>query len=343
AEKERSWSTIVFIASLSWRISPRTSTLTFPTRPSSDMAIVTSAMLRTWAVRLEAIELTLSVSSFQTPLTFLTFAWPPSLPSVPTSRATRVTSDVKTPSCAIIVLQILALRRNSPSSGRPSTSRLMTWVRSPLATPPMVRVISLMGQTRSEMSELTDSSMRRHAPPAGEKAARCRILPSRPTARLTRSSSPAMVWLASMMSLKASAILPSMPAQSDGRRTEKSPLRVARRTRSSSRVSKPFFRSPWLPLGDGAVAFSGAGAEGCAGGDGPLRTEERCVRISYSSFFPASDPAAPRLFLTGLTSHVFHKGGEARGCCYSIATPGGETQKYCRADCTRGTNQRIDQ
>ena len=44
------------------------------------------------AVRLPAMKLTLSVRSFQVPATPLTSAWPPSLPSVPTSRATRVTS-----------------------------------------------------------------------------------------------------------------------------------------------------------------------------------------------------------------------------------------------------------
>ena len=52
-------------------------------------------MLRTWPVRLVAIAFTLSVRSFQVPATPFTFAWPPSLPSVPTSRATRVTSDAK--------------------------------------------------------------------------------------------------------------------------------------------------------------------------------------------------------------------------------------------------------
>ena len=60
--------------------------------------MVTSAMLRTWAVKLPAIWLTNSVRSFQTPETPLTWAWPPSFPSVPTSRATRVTSDEKTES-----------------------------------------------------------------------------------------------------------------------------------------------------------------------------------------------------------------------------------------------------
>ena len=58
-------------------------------------AMVTSAMLRTWLVRFDAIELTLSVRSFQVPATPGTWAWPPSLPSVPTSRATRLTSEAK--------------------------------------------------------------------------------------------------------------------------------------------------------------------------------------------------------------------------------------------------------
>ena len=38
------------------------------------------------------MKFTLSVKSFQVPPTPATFACPPSLPSVPTSRATRVTS-----------------------------------------------------------------------------------------------------------------------------------------------------------------------------------------------------------------------------------------------------------
>ena len=53
------------------------------------------AMLRTWSVRLPHMALTESVKSFQVPATPGTMAWPPSLPSVPTSRATRVTSDAK--------------------------------------------------------------------------------------------------------------------------------------------------------------------------------------------------------------------------------------------------------
>ncbi len=113
----------MLMASLSCKISPRTSTVIFLDKSPFATAMVTSAMLRTWAVRLPAIWLTESVRSFQTPDTPFTCAWPPSLPSVPTSRATRVTSEVNTESCSIIVLTSFADRKNSPLSERPSTSR----------------------------------------------------------------------------------------------------------------------------------------------------------------------------------------------------------------------------
>ena len=87
-----SWSTMVFMVSFSCRISPFTSTVILRLRSPRAMAVATSAMLRTWPVRLEAMEFTLSVRSFHVPATPGTCAWPPSLPSVPTSRATRLTS-----------------------------------------------------------------------------------------------------------------------------------------------------------------------------------------------------------------------------------------------------------
>ncbi len=95
AAKERSWSTIVLIVFLSSRISPRTSTVIFRDRSPLATAVVTSAMFRTCPVRLLAMKFTLSVRSFQVPATPLTSAWPPNRPSVPTSRATRVTSAAK--------------------------------------------------------------------------------------------------------------------------------------------------------------------------------------------------------------------------------------------------------
>ena len=77
------------------RTSPLTSTVTFCERSPFATAVVTSAMFRTCPVRLDAIWLTESVRSFQVPETPFTFACPPRIPSVPTSRATRVTSAAK--------------------------------------------------------------------------------------------------------------------------------------------------------------------------------------------------------------------------------------------------------
>src|SRR5438874_3516760 len=127
---ERSWSTIVLMVFLSSRISPFTSTVIFFERSPLATAVVTSAMLRTCPVKLAAMKFTLSVRSLHVPATPSTLACPPSLPSVPTSRTTRVTSEEKAPSCSTIRLTVLALRRNSPCSERPSKSSAMVWVRS---------------------------------------------------------------------------------------------------------------------------------------------------------------------------------------------------------------------
>ncbi len=114
---------------MSSRISPRASTSIFFDRSPRATAVVTRAMLRTWLVRLLAIELTLSVRSFQVPATFGTCAWPPSRPSVPTSRATRVTSSAKAESVSTIVLITSASAATSPSA-----STVIRCDRSPLAT-----------------------------------------------------------------------------------------------------------------------------------------------------------------------------------------------------------------
>ena len=67
--KALSWSTMVLMVFLSSRISPFTSTVILRERSPRATAVVTSAMLRTWLVRLPAMELTLSVRSFQVPAT----------------------------------------------------------------------------------------------------------------------------------------------------------------------------------------------------------------------------------------------------------------------------------
>ena len=129
AAKELSWSTMVLMVFFSSRISPLTSTVIFFDRSPLATAVVTSAMLRTWAVRLPAMEFTLSVRSFQVPATPFTSAWPPSLPSVPTSRATRVTSSAKDDSWSTMVLTVFFSSRISPL-----TSTVIFFDRSPLAT-----------------------------------------------------------------------------------------------------------------------------------------------------------------------------------------------------------------
>ena len=186
---ELSWSTMVLMVFLSSRISPFTSTVIFFDRSPEATAVVTSAMLRTWPVRLVAMALTLSVRSFQVPATPLTLAWPPSLPSVPTSRATRVTSDAKDASCSTIVLTILPMRRNSPRSGRPSISTVMDCDRSPLATAPMTRATSAVGWTMSSISSLTERIAVSQPPRAFLTRPRWVILPSLPTTLEIRSNS----------------------------------------------------------------------------------------------------------------------------------------------------------
>ena len=82
---------ISFMLSLSAATSPAASTATDRVRSPVVTAVATSAMARTWVVRLAASRLTLSVRSRQVPAAPGTLAWPPSFPSIPTSRATVVT------------------------------------------------------------------------------------------------------------------------------------------------------------------------------------------------------------------------------------------------------------
>ena len=83
---------MVFFSS---RISPFTSTVILRDKSPLATAVVTSAMLRTCAGEVGRHGVDVVGQSFQVPATPGTTAWPPSLPSVPTSRATRVTSEAK--------------------------------------------------------------------------------------------------------------------------------------------------------------------------------------------------------------------------------------------------------
>ncbi len=247
---DESWSTIVLIVSLSSRISPRASTVIFWLRSPVATAVVTAAIWRTWLVRFDAIELTFSVRSRHVPLTPLTCAWPPSLPSVPTSRATRVTSSANEPSWSTISLTVVPIAENSPLTGWPSIVSAIFWERSPRATDWMTREISIVGRTRSSIIALTDSTVSLQVPSTVPSDTRSVIRPSRPMTRETRASSFAWRALSAMSSLQRCCTSPMTSRRRARRRTEKSPSRAAVRTRRisssacSSRAPKP---SP--PLG----------------------------------------------------------------------------------------------
>ncbi len=183
---ERSWSTMVFMVSFSCRISPRTSTVILRDRSPLAMAVATSAMLRTCAVRLPAIEFTLSVRSFQVPATPGTVAWPPSLPSVPTSRATRVTSAEKPFSWSTMVLMVFFSARISPF-----TSTVILRDRSPRATAVVTSAMLRTWPVRLVAIALTESVRSFHVPATPGTSAWPPSLPSVPTSRATRVTSDA--------------------------------------------------------------------------------------------------------------------------------------------------------
>ena len=224
---------MVLMVSLSVSTSPLASMVTLRSRSPLATAVVTSAMSRTWEVRLSASMLTLSVSSCQVPLRPLTWAWPPSWPSEPTSRATRITSAEKMPSPSTMVLMTLAVRKNSPLIGPRSVSRGTACSRSPPATAVITRTISPVGWARPSMSVLTLSTPPAQEPPAPASEARWVSLPSRPTTVLMRVNSSVSRSFCSMTSLSVSAILPARPVLSMGMRAEKSPFLKAVRTLSS--------------------------------------------------------------------------------------------------------------
>ncbi len=110
------------------------------------------------------MRLTLSVRSAHAPVAPFTRTWPPSVPSVPTSRATRVTSAAKDESWSVIALTALATRRYSPLAARPSDSSGMRCEKSPRATASTTRPISAVGRTRSSISSLTAPRLVAQAP-----------------------------------------------------------------------------------------------------------------------------------------------------------------------------------
>ena len=181
-----SWSTIVLSVSLSSRISPFTSTVILRDKSPRATAVATSAMFLTWPVRFEAMKLTLSVRSFQVPATPETCAWPPSLPSVPTSRATRVTSPANAFSWSTMVLMVFFSSRISPF-----TSTVILRDKSPRATAVVTSAMFLTCAVRLPAIEFTESVKSFHVPATPGTLAWPPSRPSVPTSRATRVTSPA--------------------------------------------------------------------------------------------------------------------------------------------------------
>ncbi len=184
--KAESWSTIVFMVFFSSRISPRASTVIFCERSPLATAVATWATLRTWLVRLPAMEFTESVRSRQVPLTPLTSACPPRRPSVPTSRATRVTSSAKAESWSTIVLMVFFSSRISPRA-----STVIFWERSPLATAVVTWATLRTWLVRLPAMKFTESVRSRHTPATPGTLACPPRRPSVPTSRATRVTSSA--------------------------------------------------------------------------------------------------------------------------------------------------------
>lgn len=157
--KDDSWSTIVLTVVTSSRISPLASTVIFFDRSPLATAVVTSAMLRTCMVRLLAMPFTDCVRSFQVPETPCTSAWPPRMPSVPTSRATRVTSWANDDSWSTIVFRVFFSSRISPRA-----STVIFWDRSPRATAVATCAMLRTCAVRLPAMPFTESVRSRHTP-----------------------------------------------------------------------------------------------------------------------------------------------------------------------------------
>ena len=157
--KPFNWSTIVFVVFFNSRISPFTSTVIFFDKSPFATAVVTSAMFRTCPVRFDAMKLTLSVRSFHVPATPGTCACPPSLSSVPTSRATRVTSEAKPFNWSTMVFMVFFSARISPF-----TSTVILDERSPLAIAVATSAMLRTWPVRLEAIEFTESVRSFHVP-----------------------------------------------------------------------------------------------------------------------------------------------------------------------------------
>jgi hypothetical protein len=149
-------------------------------------AVATSAMARTWFVRLAARRLTLPVRSFHVPAAPGTLAWPPSRPSTPTSRATLVTWSANVASVLVMLLIVSARAATSPFD---LTVRFC--VRSPPATAVTTLTMPRTCSVRLAAMTFTVSVRSFHVPATPGTTAWPPSLPSVPTSLATRVTSAA--------------------------------------------------------------------------------------------------------------------------------------------------------
>ncbi|OLE63554.1 MAG: hypothetical protein AUG04_04770 [Deltaproteobacteria bacterium 13_1_20CM_2_69_21] len=222
---------MVLMVAFSSRISPFTSTVIFCDKSPLATAVVTLAMLRTWEVRFAAMKFTLSVRSFQTPDTPRTSAWPPSLPSVPTSRATRVTSEAKLRSWSTMVLMVFFSSRISPF-----TSTVIFFDRSPRATAVETSAMLRTCEVRFNAMRLTLSVKSFQVPATPGTSACAPSFPSTLTVRATSITCSAKTPSVSVMALIVSASAAISPLASTFSCWVRSPLATDVTTRAMPRT-----------------------------------------------------------------------------------------------------------
>ncbi len=267
---------MLLIVSASAATSPFASSTNFCFRSPLATAVTTFTMPRTCLVRFEAMKLTLSVRSFQVPETPGTFAWPPSLPSMPTSRATVVTWSAKIRRVSVMLLIVSASAATSPFA-----SRTNFWLRSPSATAVTTFTMPRTCLVRFEAMMLTLSVRSFHVPDTPLTSAWPPSLPSVPTSFATRVTSAAnelslstivlMVLLSSRISPWASTVI----------FCEKSPLATAVVTLAMLRTCVVRFAARTLTLS--VRSF-------------------HVPETPFTSAWPPSFPSVPTSFATRVTS-----------------------------------------
>ena len=150
---------MLLIVSARAATSPLAFTVSFCVSSPLATAVTTFTMPRTCSVRFAAMTFTLSVRSFHVPATPGTCACPPSLPSVPTSRATRVTSAANAFSWSTIVLMVFLSSRISPF-----TSTVILRDKSPRATAVVTSAMFRTWAVRLPAIAFTESVRSFHVP-----------------------------------------------------------------------------------------------------------------------------------------------------------------------------------